>query len=234
MKTPFNLGAMWSMSPALKELNPRGTCFQLCCLWVKELLRDETQHSSVLKEKMCNSVMPLALRHKRFMAAIDAPGISKEQRCAAWIHAIDLYNLTSASLGPAGGVAASRVPDSCSAGDVKNFRDAYLAFGFSEADIGDMWGAVWKYLEMQQRPYACIFNVYCGPDKQHQVGGHAISVFIPAGGQFRLRIYDMNGGEWLIECQDHWRTWSNGLDASMAADKDGPINFVEVMDLQRK
>jgi hypothetical protein len=70
--------------------------------------------------------------------------------------------------------------------------------------------------------------------KQHQVGGHAISVFIPAGGLFPLRICDMNGGEWLIECQDHWRTWSNGLDASMAADKDGPINFVEVMDLQRK
>jgi hypothetical protein len=97
-----------------------------------------------------------------------------------------------------------------------------------------MWGAVWKYLGMQPRPYACVFNVYSGPDRQHQTAGHAISAFIPADGQLRIRIYDMNAGEWLIECQDHWKTWSNGLDASMQGDQHGPINFVEVMDLEPK
>jgi hypothetical protein len=98
------------------------------------------------------------------LAAIDAPGISKEDRQAAWKRAIDLYDLTSPTLTRGTSDAAARVPDNSNAEDVANFRDAYLAFGFSEAEIGDMWGGVWKYLGLQQRPYACIFNVFSGPE----------------------------------------------------------------------
>ena len=232
IKTPLNYTSMRSMSPALAELNPAGTCFSMCCLWVKELLRDANLSSAVLKEKMCLSIMTLALRHKRFITEVDAPGTSQAQRIAAWKRQLDVFGLTSASLTPGQGAGAARVPESRSVKDRASFLEAYLGFGFSGAAVGDMWGVLWKFLGMQPRPYACVFNAYQGSDRNH--GGHTISAYIPAGGPLRIRVFDMNAGEFLIENADQWRIWSNGLDGSMEGDHKGLFNFVDVMDLRLK
>ncbi len=195
----FDYDKLLRIAPWLKSVNPKGTCFAMSVQWLSRLMDFPWLQAEKLHEGLEQSLGALALIHAKFQKETGVQVVDQAQREAGYRTAFQKFGVRSPDL-DAGGQTAG----------FKAVKDSTL--DWMGCNDGDMWCAVFMWITTQvHHPYYAVLN--------HENGGHSLAVYVDA--QLKIRVWDLNAGEFKIDGKQEWEAWTAELKAYYAATAPG-------------